>query len=387
MPVYPQNSITSTSNSTTTPLASGATFTGEWEQVNQPQVMVVCKTDNTGTLFFDFSPDGVNADSTFPVSGFEVASGINEFHTAVKGPRYFRVRLVNDTGAQSLLRLYTYYGSDFVPSSAPLNQTSSLDQDAIFTRSTVPQDEIRIGRRAGVEGFTKFGYRDGLTASAGEQVVWTDSSNSLTVLTAASTYTITYDGTSGGSTDGAGSNGALTLAITHINSDGNPETFVHTLGTDGSDVTTASGFGINRVAVASSGSDNSNASDITVTATTGGSVQAHVRAGNSVTEQAILHVGNNHDAVAKWLWILVNKPGGGAATKATVRAYVFNRLIETQFLVFRALIDTSNKPEIDITDPVGFNLSPGDTIYFVVDSNQDSSEIDLRFSANIYQRT
>lgn len=61
---------------------------------------------------------------------------------AVKLGRYFRVRLVNDTGAQSYLRLKTYYGFNFAPSVAPLNQNASLDQDAIFTRGTDPQTDV-----------------------------------------------------------------------------------------------------------------------------------------------------------------------------------------------------------------------------------------------------
>lgn len=122
-------------NSTITPLASGATFAGTGEQNNQPDVMVSCTTDNSGTLFFDFSPDNVNY-GTFPTAGFAVAAGIHEFHIAVKGPRYFRVRLVNDTGAQSYLRLYTYYGM-FDKPNAPLNQALSDDSDAVTVKAVL----------------------------------------------------------------------------------------------------------------------------------------------------------------------------------------------------------------------------------------------------------
>jgi hypothetical protein len=81
-----------------------------WEQNDYSDVMVSCTTDNPGTLFFDFSVDGSNV-NTFPVCGFQIASTVHEFHTAVKGSRYFRARLVNDTGAQSYLRLTTYFGN------------------------------------------------------------------------------------------------------------------------------------------------------------------------------------------------------------------------------------------------------------------------------------
>lgn len=146
----------STSNATTSPLSSGATYTGSWEQNDYPQVMAVVETDNPGTLYFDFSQDGTNS-ASYPTNGFRVQAGVNEFHTAVKGPRYFRVRLVNDTGAQSYLRLKVYFGAHMVPSVAPLNQARSLDADAILTRPTFPWLDISRGLTTGISTVQKFG--------------------------------------------------------------------------------------------------------------------------------------------------------------------------------------------------------------------------------------
>lgn len=374
-------------NSTETPLSSGATFTGTAEKVDADQVGVMVKTDNDSTLYFDFSGDGTNWDSTFPVNGFAVSSGVSAFHTAVKLGRYFRVRLVNGSGAQSYLRLYTYFGSNFIPANAPLNQSASLYQDAIFTRGTVAQDEIRIGRRGGAEGWTKFGYRSGLTAAGGEQQIWATTGN-FTPLTSAETFNITYDGTGGGSTDGAGTNGALTLVFYYLDSNGNPAIATHTLGTDGTDTTSFSGLGINRVAVASSGSTNTNGSNITITATTAGTTQAFIPAGQSVTQQAIYHVGHNHDAVAKFLFINASRDAGGTPPVIVFKAYVFNRNVETFYEVFRYSMDTAVKNELTLTEPVGFNLSPSDVLYFVGETNRNSTDVSsLRFSLNQYQRT
>lgn len=374
-------SISSEESTTATPLGSGATFTGEWEQNDYPNVMVSCQTDNTGTLYFDFSVDGTNF-STFPVNGFEVAAGIHEFHTAVKGPRWFRVRLVNDTGAQSYLRLYTYYGA-FRASNAPMNQTIGLDTDAAMVRTTDFQDEVRIGRRSGVAGWTKFGYREGLTATAGEETIWETTGN-FTPSTAASTFDIAYTG-GGGSNDGAGSTGALSLSFWYTDSDGLPAISVHTLGSDGTDTTSFSGYEINRIAVASSGSANTNNAVITVTHTTGGAKKAVVPAGEAVTQQAIFAVGANHDAVAKFLWIDIGKPGGGNA-EVLVKGYAFNRQVATTYEVFRALVDTSVTSNVTINEPIGFNLSPTDVLYFTADTDTNAAKVIIRFSLNEYQR-
>lgn len=373
-------------NSTETPLSSGTTFTGIGEQNHYPQVGVMLKTDNTSTLYFEFSNDGTNWDSTYPVNGFKVASGVAEFHTAVKLGRYFRPRLVNDTGAQSYLRLTTYYGNGFVPSVAPLNQQAALDQDAIFSRITDPQDEIRIGRRAGVTGWTKFGYRTGLTAANGAETIWATSGN-YTPANSADTFDIAYDGTAGGSTDGAGTNGATQLTFFYIDSDGNEATSAHTLGTDGTDTTSFSGFGINRIAVSASGSNNYNASVITVTHTTSGNTMAVIPATQSVTQQAIFHVGSNHQGVAKFLWWEVAKPSGGGNAKVEIRGRVYNRAVQTEYEVFRAFTNTSIGNSGSINEPIGFNLSAQDVLYFTADTDTNNSEIYLRFSLNHYKNS
>lgn len=143
-------------NTTTTPLTGGATFTGTAELVSGfPDVGVSCKTDAAGTLYFDFSNDGTNWD-TFPVNGFVITAGVHEFHTAVKLGRYFRARLVNGSGAQGYLRLYTYFGLFRTPN-APLNQPYGLDSDSIIVRPTLPWLDISRGLATGVSVVKKFG--------------------------------------------------------------------------------------------------------------------------------------------------------------------------------------------------------------------------------------
>ena len=370
-------------NTTTTPLGISETFTGKWELTEcHPQVAVVCKTDAKCTLFFEFSPDGVNTDSTFPVAGFAVAANINEYHTAVKLNRYFRIRIVNGTAAQSFLRCYTYYG-DFGISNTPLNQSVGLDSDSILVRTTDFQDEVRIGKRSGVTGWNKFGYRTGLLAASGEQTVWAASGN-FVPMTTASTFTITYTG-GGGANDGAGSTGATQLYIYYIDSDGLESIAPHTLGTDGSDVTSFSGLGINRAVVSASGTADFNNAVITITETTGGTTQAIIPASESVTQQAIFFTGSNHTAVAKYLRMSIKTASKSAVV--LIKGYVWNRTFNTRYLIFREHIDSSTDLLHELTDPIGFNLSATDVLYFVADTDANNVDISIRFSLNEYQNT
>jgi hypothetical protein len=109
-------------------------FIGTSEMNVQPDVITSLKSDVSGTEYFDFSNDGTNWDS-FPINGFTISSNIHEFHSAVKGPRYFRIRFVNGTSNKTTsFRINTYYGV-YRQGNLPLNQAISNDVDTTVTRS------------------------------------------------------------------------------------------------------------------------------------------------------------------------------------------------------------------------------------------------------------
>jgi hypothetical protein len=115
-------------------------WTGEWELTNRGDVGTTLKTDVTGTLFYEFAnqkEDGSTptaVTSTFPVNGFAF-NQFNEFHTAVKLPRWFRVRIVYDSTPTSV-SLNTFYGQ-IRQGNLPLNQSISDDQDSSVVQSVL----------------------------------------------------------------------------------------------------------------------------------------------------------------------------------------------------------------------------------------------------------
>ena len=374
-----QNSL-SVVNSTSTALGGGETWTGSGENiavrdVGRGSVIVAVKTDADGTLYLEQSPDGTNWDSSLT---YDVTANINEVHRLTITRPYYRTRYVNGSSAQTYMRLTTMYteGDNLA---SPGNLAIGIDGDAIATRPSVFGDEVITGRRAGVSAFTKFGYRTTLTAAGGEEQIWATTGN-FTPLTSASTFDIAYTQAN----DGSSANGAKTLYFVYVDENGERAVATHTLGSDGSDTTSFSGLGINRVAVASSGTSDTNVSDITITATTGGTTQAIVPAGQGVTQQAIYFVASNSQAVAKYLFFNVNKLSGSSPI-VTVKGYVYNRAVDTYFEVFRHIIDSSVENTVKITEPVGFALSPTDVLYFVADTDRDNTVITLRFSLFEYE--
>ena len=247
--------------------------------------------------------------------------------------------------------------------------------------TTLPEDDLRLGNRTGVSGETKWGFNNDVDAAA-EEVIWPDGA-AFTPLTTASTFTITYTNTSDGA--GGSATGATILQIIYLDANGESQTAIHTLGSSGSDTTSFSGLGINRVAVAASGTAQQNVADIVITATTGGSVQAVVPAGIGVTQQAIFHVQSNAIAIAKWLYFNVNKLSGGGSPRVTIYGKVFNRTVETYYQIFQHTIDTSVENTVVLHEPVGFKLSPYDVLYFTADTDTNNTVVNTRFSLVEYE--
>ena len=99
-------------NSTTAPLGSGATFTGDWVVNNDAQLAVNCLADQDGSLYVEFSIDGTTALQTLS-KFYQVFANQGQFDALVKMPgRYHRVRFVNGGTAQTSFGLLTATAPD-----------------------------------------------------------------------------------------------------------------------------------------------------------------------------------------------------------------------------------------------------------------------------------
>ena len=365
-------------NSTITPTDA---FTGKAEQNNEPDIAIWCYSDDQdGTVDIDFSVNGSDW-FPFPTGSFKVRAGIPEFHTAVKLPRYVRVRWASSTAPTNFF-LFTYYG-EYRQANAPLNQPLDREADAIAVRPTDHQDEIAIGLRSGAFRYVKFGYRDDVDQADNDAfVIADDTTNAPTILTAASTYTVTYTSTADGANTGAGATGALTLLFDHLDENGERELITHTLGTDGSDETSFTGLGINRVLVTSTTSSAQNVADITITATTGGSVQAFVPAGDGVTQQLLFHVPTNASAVMKRLKLNGYKLAAGTAPVFVFKGWLYNRTTGVTLEWFKEGLDTDVATRLVEEPETPF--AGGSVIWFTADTDTDNSSVAGRFVMNVY---
>jgi len=122
-------------NSTFIALNNGETFTGSFENLGgQSAIIVALKTDTTGILYVDFSPDGTNVDSTLT---YTIAASTNEVHRITVTRDYARIRIYNNSGSnQTYLRAQSNAGQ-FYPLTSNLNSTIQADADAMVSRSVL----------------------------------------------------------------------------------------------------------------------------------------------------------------------------------------------------------------------------------------------------------
>lgn len=203
-------------NSSTTPLASAATFTGTWTLCEgYSSVTVAALTDQDGSLFVDLSPDGTNADSTLT---FSMQAGINEVHRITITRKYYRVRLTNTAaGAQTYLRLQSILGEQGLLSS-PLNQAISQDSDAITTRTITQETAIAIGLMTGYSVVNKFGKNSDVDTATVPEDIW-EGGGVYTGFPAGAAETISVFSSS--ASDTAAGAGARTIRISGLDANYN----------------------------------------------------------------------------------------------------------------------------------------------------------------------
>jgi hypothetical protein len=253
--------LTIAANSTTTPLASGATFTGTWTNCAFfSSVVIACLTDQAGTLYVDFSPDGSNVDSTL---GYSVAASTNEVHRLLVTREYFRVRLTNTSAAsQTYIRLEAIVGEQGLLSS-PLNTIIQQDADAVVVRVIDFEFDIAAGRSQGVSIVNKFGKNPDVDTGTVPEDIW-ENGGTYTGFPAGAAETLQVFSSS--ANDAAAGTGARTIRVTGL--DSNYNIISETVTLNGvTPVTTSQSFiRAHTAVVLTSGSSNTafNAGNITV---------------------------------------------------------------------------------------------------------------------------
>lgn len=364
----------STANSTTTLLTSGSTFTGTWEDATLYDSIVVSpKTDQDGTYTVQFSPDGVNADSS--LTRYYRTSQIEPPHRFTIARQYVRVTFTNTSASdQTYLRLQTILGSK-TQLNVPLDSGLSQDYDAFATRPTDYHYEVGLGRRQGQTTWNKWGYNPDV--DIGTETVWSVG-GTFARMTSADTLNVVSTSTNDDG-DPAGT-GAQSIIIYGVDSNYEAQTEVVTLNGTTAVTTSNTWLGVNRAAIYLAGSGGINAGDINITVTTGGATQAQIPTGEGSTQHAFFFTQRKHTALMDWLLINVVKTSGGGKPIITIKVWVRSLVSGARYEVFRQNIDVALDNTIQLTPSQPFVVGEKSLIEVEATSDTNNAAVSARFS-------
>jgi len=272
------------------------------------------------------------------------------------------------------LRASVIYGSQHDLNS-PTDSVMPQHFDASSVRPTNFNYEVALGRRDGYTTWNKFGYNADI--DIGTEIV-ASFGGTFTILTSASTLTIVSSSIADdGSPAGTGAN---TILITGIDANYVAQSETVTLNGTSNVVTATTWLGINRAQVTLSGSGQTNAGTITITATTGGSTQGQIPTGEGTTQQCIFFTQADHKVVADTLKINAEKTSGGSTPKVTFKGWLFNSVTNTKYLIFRQLMDTSVENSFTLIPSQPFVIPEKCCLYFEATTDTNDTQVSVRFS-------
>ena len=361
-------------NVSNTLLTASSTFTGMWTNVSAySSIIVATKTNQNGKIYIDFSPDGVNTDST--LTRYYRTDQIEPPHRFTITRKYARIRFENTSASdQTYLRLQTLLGNQSDLNS-PCDSVLSQDFDAQSVRPTNFNYETALNLRQGRTTWNKWGYNTDIDNGVTEIVA--SFGGTFTRLTTASTLSVV----STDANDTAEGTGARSIIIYGI--DTNREAIIEVVSLNGTTpVTTSNSYlGVNRLSIYLSGSGGVNAGTINATATTGGSTQGQIPLGEGSTQQAIFFTQAGHTALIDWLYLNVVKiSGGGGSPKVTLKMWVHSFVSGSRYEVFREIIDTTIDNNIQLTPSQPFVVAEKSVVYLEATTDTNNTGVSARFS-------
>lgn len=273
-------------NTTTTPLAAGATWTGSSSAMQSSAVVFVNvhaePSTATGTITVSFSQDGTNFDRTvsYPVLDPTTNPPIRVGSASM----YYRVSYVNGSVEQTALRLYAIekpaYTTITTTKRSTIGYTSTMQP--VRVANSVDLDRAR-GILAPESAISKFGRNPAVGIT--EADIWSLGGAYTGWLTAAVAVRVKAGGNTNDTAAGTGAQ-SVTIVGLDQNWEDASET-VATAGSSASSATTTTFIRVFRAYVQEAGTyGGSNAAAMTLE-TTGGAAVAHIEAGFGQTQMSM----------------------------------------------------------------------------------------------------
>jgi hypothetical protein len=245
------------------------------------------------------------------------------------------------------------------------------EQAALNILARQSKVEHALGSIPGQTTNTKFGLNSDVD-TGGYEVIWSNG-GAYTIPTGAETLNIA----STSANDASGDTGARTVLVSGI--DGSGDSVTESVTMDGTaDATTSTLFkGVNRLAITSSGSGDTNAGAITATQSSSGYVLAHMPTGYSVTQQLIYTVPDDEQAYIDNIKLYTNKLSG-SSPQVRFQGVVYNFTTDTKYIIFEDLMDSSVENHRIISDFKSQALLANEVFYIQALTDNNNTEVFAR---------
>lgn len=142
-------------------------------------------------------------------------------------------------------------------------------------------------------------------------------------------------------------------------------------------------IGINRVAVFLSGSGQTNAGTITVTANTSSYTMAQMPAGEGVTQQMIFYIPKEHIFLTDFLEFNSIKLSGGGQPELIFKGWVYSAVNNTKQEVYRGKMDLQITNDLQLVPNSPFPIGEKSILWFEATTDTDNTQCSGRFSGQL----
>jgi len=232
--------------------------------------------------------------------------------------------------------------------------------------------EVAMGNIYGSSTWNKFGYNADIDGAA--EIV-ASFGGTFNIMTSADTLNVVSTANS----DNSGGQAARTIVLVGIDANGDYQEETVTMNGQTPVTTVNTWLGINRALVASVGTFNYNAGNITISDTSAiFGTQAQIPSMKGITQQSIFHVPSGHKFLSDWLEI--NASRQGATPFIQVFGYVYDRSSNVRQQIFTTSTGDGQSSQLQLTPSQPFVINEDSVLYFEATSDHTNTLVSLRFS-------
>ena len=232
--------------------------------------------------------------------------------------------------------------------------------------------EVAMGNVYGSSTWNKFGYNADIDGAA--EIV-ASFGGTFNIMTSADTLNVVSTANS----DNSGGQAARTIVLVGIDANGDYQEETVTMNGQTPVTTVNTWLGINRALVASVGTFNYNAGNITISDTSAiFGTQAQIPSMKGITQQSIFHVPSGHKFLSDWLEI--NASRQGATPFIQVFGYVYDRSSNVRQQIFTTSTGDGQSSQLQLTPSQPFVINEDSVLYFEATSDHTNTLVSLRFS-------